>query len=390
MSSSISIIVALCLTVHATPGNLITIESVMISCLRKQVTISFLARIDLNPDWAGCAHWMILLNVNGTFHSKKSLCGCNCQGMDEEMPIQESLGDSLVKSCSFRAKILTLEYKTRMHLQLHSQNVTIPSNSVSMHMRCTEGDPDEVVGVDRPTLPPESKTSSPSIIWSANPDAWMTSHLSIYHSAVRSAMRLNLPQPPPPPPGAPPTPPPFDFPVFVMNLAHRADKRRSTAALLRSLGFARAVFPDATPASSIDPDALVERGLVRRAAVDAILARKDKGPPALRPYLANALDQVAPPPRGAAPSARRRRRASELDRTVRAQPIRRAPPLRSSSSTCPIRAVRATAWAPVHTRGCVCSRIRANPCPPFSERLPCPAPSDPPSGSRARARPASS
>ncbi len=102
-------------------------------------------------------------------------------------------------------------------------------------------------------------------------------------------MKLNLP----PQPEAPPmNQQSFDFPVFVMNLPHRNDRRQSTEDLLHTLGFTHVNFPEVTLASAIDPDALVEDMSVSREAIDAILSRKDKGPGALRAYLANALDQV--------------------------------------------------------------------------------------------------
>ncbi len=78
-----------------------------------------------------------------------------------------------------------------------------------------------------------------------------------------------------------------------MNLPHRNDRRRSTVGLLHTLGFTHVMFPNVTLASDIDPDALVENQFVRPEAIDAILAREDKGPGALRAYLANALDQVS-------------------------------------------------------------------------------------------------
>ena len=262
----------------------------MISCLRKQVTVNFLASLDSNPDWTGCPHWMILLNVNDTVHYKTSLCACNCQELHAAAPIESHSDDNWAKSCSLRAE-LSLEYRTLLRLQLESNNETNPSNRIFVQMDCTEEHPD-TLEINRPILSPENETSSPSTVWSANPGGWISSYLSLYHSLARSAMMLNLPLPPGGQPPQPAHPPRFEFPVFVMNLPHRRDRRRSTEALLRSMGFARAIFPNATPASAIDPDALVAQGRVRRTAVDAILARKDKGTPALRAYLANALDQV--------------------------------------------------------------------------------------------------
>jgi hypothetical protein len=289
---TIPIIAAFCLTLcaNAKSKNSVMIESVMVSCLSKQTTVNFLASLDSNPDWTECPEWVILLNVNDTIHSKSSLCACNCQEMHAAAPVESHPDDNWAKSCSFRVK-LNLKYQTRLRLQLESKNETNPSNHIFVQMECME----DALESNSRFLLPENETGSPSIVWSANPSGWISSYLSLYHSLVRSAMMLNLPPPPggQPPPSASSEPPNFDLPVFVMNLPHRRDRRRSTEALLHSMGFARVVFPNATLASAIDPDALVALGRVRRAAIDAILARKDKGPPALRSYLANALDQVA-------------------------------------------------------------------------------------------------
>jgi hypothetical protein len=135
------------------------------------------------------------------------------------------------------------------------------------------------------------KTHLQSIGWSTSPDSWISSYTSLYRSLVRSTMQLNLqderPQISNDRPG-----PTFDFPVFVMNLPRRHDRRRNLEVLLRSLGFSQIIFPNVTLASEIDVAALVENGFVQQKAVDAILAGRDKGPSALPAYLANALDQV--------------------------------------------------------------------------------------------------
>jgi hypothetical protein len=300
--STAPIILILCIAhlICGMPKNSVTIESVMVSCLRKQVTISFvaiLANLVADQDWKECHIWLIILNVNNTFHSQKSLCGCGCQGIHEvdgqappggacPIPLGPvSVDDGTIMSCSFKAK-LNLEQKTVLNLQLQSENETYTSNNLFVEIRCTERHTKPEVDLNS-----LNETRLPTINWSVNPDGWISSYLSLYHSLVRSAMKLNLP--PQLNEQAPPVNQSFDFPVFVMNLPHRNDRRRSTEGLLHTLGFTHVIFPNVTLASDIDPDALVENQFMKPEAIDAILDRKDKGPGALRAYLANALDQVS-------------------------------------------------------------------------------------------------
>lgn len=262
----------------------------VVSCLRKQVTINFvamLANLVSDPDWKECHIWFITLNVNSTFHSKKSLCGCGCQGNNEVEPAQPlSEDDRMIMSCSFKAK-LNLEQKTLLNLQLKSENETNTSNNLFVEIKCTEGHAAE----DEAEPSSLNEARSPTINWSVYPGGWISSYLSVYHSIVRSAMKLNLPSQPDE--QKLPVNQTFDFPVFVMNLPHRSDRRRSIEGLLQTLGFTHVIFPKITLASDIDLDALVQNQFVHIEAIDAILARKDKGPGALRAYLANALDQVS-------------------------------------------------------------------------------------------------
>jgi hypothetical protein len=191
--STAPIILILCIAhfIRGIPKNSVTIESVMVSCLRKQVTISFvaiLANLVSDQDGKECHIWLINLNVNNTFHSKKSLCGCGCQGIHEVEPLQAlSVDDGMIMSCSFKAK-LNLEQKTLLNLQLQSENETDTSNNLFVEIRCTERH--TVPEVEMNSL---NETRSPTINWSVNPDGWISSYLSLYHSLVRSAMKLNLP-----------------------------------------------------------------------------------------------------------------------------------------------------------------------------------------------------
>jgi hypothetical protein len=267
--------------------NSVTIESSMVSCVRKQVTIGFVASLVSDTDWKECHKWVIILNVDSAFHTKKSLCGCGCQGLQEVEPVEALMDNSLIMSCSFKVNKLSLERETLLNLQLQSETETELSNDLFVQMRCTDRH------LAKPDVDPISlnEASSPTINWSVNPDGWTSSYLSLYHSLVRSAMKLNLP--PQPNEQAPLVNQTFDFPVFVMNLPHRNDRRRGTESLLQTLGFTYVIFPKVTLASDIDPDALVQDKFVSREAINAILARKDKGPGSLRAYLANALDQVS-------------------------------------------------------------------------------------------------
>jgi len=252
--------------------------------------ITFIASLTPNLDWSDCHLWTIVLNVNSTLHSQKSLCGCDCQGFCGMEPGENSMDryGSFAKSCSFKVK-LDIEHQTRLHLQLQSKTETITSNNIFMQVRCTESN------FDNPSMDPASlvETIPPNHEWIVDPDRWTSSYLSFYHSLVRSTMNLNLsPQPEGQAPQISADQPPFDFPIFVMNLPYRSDRRRSTQALLRALGFDNVVFPNVTLASAIDPDALIRDRAVSPEAIHAITTREDLGPGALHAYLANALDQV--------------------------------------------------------------------------------------------------
>jgi hypothetical protein len=90
----------------------------------------------------------------------------------------------------------------------------------------------------------------------------------------------------------------FDFPVFVMNLQHRTDKRRHTEKLLCDLGFSNVSFPPTTRADDVDIAALVQAGVVSARAIPRIIG--EHGPGALRPYVATAVDRVRALARAAA------------------------------------------------------------------------------------------
>jgi hypothetical protein len=82
----------------------------------------------------------------------------------------------------------------------------------------------------------------------------------------------------------------FDFPVFVMNLHHRRDKRLHMERLLCDLGFSNVSFPTTTHADDLDIASLILAGVVAVEAVHGIIDRH--GARALRPYIANAVDRI--------------------------------------------------------------------------------------------------
>jgi hypothetical protein len=179
----------------------------------------------------------------------------------------------------------------KLKLQLQTETTeSKSSDSLFVQMRCIENNEKQNDG-DQQTQQREYENSFQTIRWSAKPNGRMDSFMSLYRSLVRSTMKLNLQQQPKVQAKISDGPT-FDFPVFVMNLPHRHDRRRNMEGLLRSLGFSHVIFPYVTLASAIDVASLVECGFVQKKAVDAILSRSDKGPRALPAYLANALDQV--------------------------------------------------------------------------------------------------
>jgi hypothetical protein len=90
---------------------------------------------------------------------------------------------------------------------------------------------------------------------------------------------------------------PCPFPVFVMNVKHRTDKRRHMEALLRDLGFSNVSFPSTTLADDLDVASLISAGAVSEHAIQNIVGRHSAG--ALRPYIAIAVDRVRAIARGA-------------------------------------------------------------------------------------------
>jgi hypothetical protein len=90
----------------------------------------------------------------------------------------------------------------------------------------------------------------------------------------------------------------FDFPVFVMNLQHRTDKRMHMKKLLCELGFSNVAFPTTTHADDLDISSLILSEAVSAQAITGIIG--PHGVAALRPYVANTIDRVRTLERAAA------------------------------------------------------------------------------------------
>jgi hypothetical protein len=90
----------------------------------------------------------------------------------------------------------------------------------------------------------------------------------------------------------------FDFPVFVMNLQDRPDKRRHMERLLCDLGFSNVSFPTTTHADDLDIASLIQTGTLSAQAIPAIIGRHGVG--ALRPYISTAVNRVRTLARAAA------------------------------------------------------------------------------------------
>lgn len=84
----------------------------------------------------------------------------------------------------------------------------------------------------------------------------------------------------------------FDFPVFVMNLRSRSDRRQHTQCLLRSLGFTNVSFPTSTLASELNVEHAVQEGLISETLIHNLSSTLDFGEKAALAYAANAIDMM--------------------------------------------------------------------------------------------------
>ncbi|EKX37960.1 hypothetical protein GUITHDRAFT_144640 [Guillardia theta CCMP2712] len=81
-----------------------------------------------------------------------------------------------------------------------------------------------------------------------------------------------------------------DWPIFVMNLPHRHDRRSHMESLLRSAGFSNFFMFSNTPAQDIDISQLLRERKITKETIDDISSKFGGG--AVRAYIANTLDQV--------------------------------------------------------------------------------------------------
>mmetsp|Transcript_8882 Transcript_8882/g.14038 ORF Transcript_8882/g.14038 Transcript_8882/m.14038 type:complete len:456 (-) Transcript_8882:862-2229(-) len=84
----------------------------------------------------------------------------------------------------------------------------------------------------------------------------------------------------------------FDFPVAVMNLEHRKDRKVHSGRLLSSLAFRNVTFPKTLAARELDLESLVASGEVGTECAERISRDEGKGPASVAPYVAHALSQV--------------------------------------------------------------------------------------------------
>ena len=128
--------------------------------------------------------------------------------------------------------------------------------------------------------------------WHTDNDRWRQTYLWNYANLARASMHLNyrrvriehfsehsniLHQ--------------FDFPLFVINLQRRFDRKQHIEVLLRSIGFTDIRFPTTTPAHSIDINGLLSNDDITIDAVESIVKHKGQG--ALHSYIAIALDHIS-------------------------------------------------------------------------------------------------
>jgi GR25 family glycosyltransferase involved in LPS biosynthesis len=117
--------------------------------------------------------------------------------------------------------------------------------------------------------------------WEEAADRWMDWWKPVLHTAFTSMVA----GPGTPAVGAPATLP--DLPVFVMNLAHRSDRRASMQKHLRDIGLTRVVFPPTKYAKNVSAD---DRRAWETLLDKSCTLRADKEEHT--PYITNALDHI--------------------------------------------------------------------------------------------------
>jgi GR25 family glycosyltransferase involved in LPS biosynthesis len=86
----------------------------------------------------------------------------------------------------------------------------------------------------------------------------------------------------------------FDSPAYVMNLAHRKDRRKHSETLLRALGFSNILFPQTIAAADIDYGTLISQGWLTHDSLSELASRAHLKPDAAkRSYIANTVGHLS-------------------------------------------------------------------------------------------------
>ena len=225
-----------------------------------------------------CKEWMMTLEVDGSIRNKGDVCSvCSNHRNDPDSLLRNISAHRLVCAMS-TILVSTSQISVVLSIEglAHQSGKTKPIES-KLIMPCPDS---PVLVIELAKLPPAESH------WQLQDDFWVDCFWSCYPRIIKSAMRLNLQLEMSIDPEKPPT---LLITVFVMNLASRADRRAHMEALIPAVGFLPPIFPDVRAAADIDIEALVAQGRLSREAVLKITTRPDKGPHAVRAYVAHAL-----------------------------------------------------------------------------------------------------
>jgi hypothetical protein len=277
------------------------LDSVSISCLRKEISLHFFVEFGSQSAKYNCSHFAVLLVANDTVLFDEIFCSIYCT--TEIATFSNSNG----VHCRFNVNY-TLSQPS--HLQLHLRDAAALTRSIpigTLQLACLEAEPSQEKSCN---LTEDHQDYN----WLEDPERWRISYMSVYQELARSAAKLNAhpspdhaqnhsdavasingagPLPPPPPPprddvpsagdsygpcepvdeDADPPPlhygsggaagPPADMPVFVLNLRRRRDRRAHVRALLAAVGLGDVRFVPIMEAGDVDVEALVAAKFVR-------------------------------------------------------------------------------------------------------------------------------
>eukprot|EP00961_Rhodomonas_salina_P080773 1086540-Rhodomonas_salina.1 len=82
----------------------------------------------------------------------------------------------------------------------------------------------------------------------------------------------------------------FDFPLYVMNLPQRHDRKQHTERMLLQLSFSNVVFPNVTLSQDLNLSKALEEGLISE--TFSANLEQQFGERGARSYAANTLDQI--------------------------------------------------------------------------------------------------